>query len=669
MKALVTGAAGFIGSHLADGARRRAAPTSSGVDCFTDYYAARSRKRTSRRCSRARSSSSSRPRCRRVDLEPLLDGVTHVFHLAAQAGVRKSWGDDFRIYTSHNVDATQRLLEAVEGPAARPVRLRLELVGLRRRGRRFRCARTRSCSPSRRTASPSWRPSTCATCTTSNYGVPTVSLRYFTVYGPRQRPDMAFHRFIRAALDGQPITCTATASRPGTSRLSRTSWRPPWRRATGARPAPSITSAAAAGSRSTDVLDTDRPPDRPRPRHPPRSGAKRATCAILLRTRHGPGRTSGLRRRYTLEAGLAAEVDWLASACTSRWNTHDDAIDSAVCVRVACAVLAAVLLASSARGGVRPRQQAAARPGRVDADKFLFERGTELPEGQEVADVARVLPPPRRQLPESAYRDDAKLGIGDSYLGEGRVDSLILAANEFREFLTFFPSAQRVDYAQYRLAIAQSKQMLGPSATRRRRTRRSRKSTRSCESYPDSKLRAGGREAPSADARSPVRIGVRARAALLPDQVVPGRGRALQRMLKDDPDFTEQRQGVLLPGASRCGRSTLLPEAQLCYEKLLEGIAEERATPKTREEAPGRDQALMRSAAGGLRRPAARPALAGAAAHPLAAPARCRRSSRPPRRRAAIVAIHSATWPRTKNPRRWPCRESGSGWRPPARPS
>src|SRR6185503_10957628 len=64
--------------------------------------------------------------------------------------------------------------------------------------------------------------------------------------------------------------------------------------------------------------------------------------------------------------------------------------------------------------------------------------------------------------PGSPFRADAKLGIGDSYLGEGRVESIILAANEFREFLTFFPLSGRADYAQYKLAVAQMKQMLGP---------------------------------------------------------------------------------------------------------------------------------------------------------------------------------------------------------------
>jgi len=140
-----------------------------------------------------------------VSMDPLLDGVTHIYHLAAQAGVRKSWGADFLTYTSHNVDSTQRLLEAVK---TRPLT-------------RFVYASSSSvygdgvAIPMREDAmvqplSPYGVTKLAAEhlCLlyTANYGVPTVSLRFFTVYGPRQRPDMGFHRFIRAALTQTPIT-------------------------------------------------------------------------------------------------------------------------------------------------------------------------------------------------------------------------------------------------------------------------------------------------------------------------------------------------------------------------------------------------------------------------------------------------------------------------------
>ncbi len=204
MKALVTGAAGFIGSHLSE-ALTDAGADVVGVDCFTDYYA---RDIKERNLAELRT----RPRFTFVEaalqtapLPALLDGVTHVFHLAAQAGVRKSWGDDFRTYTSHNVDATQRLLEAVKGlplhrfvyassssvygdVAAIPMREDAYLQPLSPYGV-TKLAAEHLCHLYH-----------------ANYGVPTVSLRFFTVYGPRQRPDMAFHRFFLAAFADRPIT-------------------------------------------------------------------------------------------------------------------------------------------------------------------------------------------------------------------------------------------------------------------------------------------------------------------------------------------------------------------------------------------------------------------------------------------------------------------------------
>ena len=114
MKALVTGGAGFIGSHLCERLLDDGASVTA-IDCFTDYYP-RAIKEANIAAMR------SRPGYRFVeasiaeaDLPALLEGTTHVFHLAAQAGVRKSWGREFRIYTALNVDATQILLEACVG--------------------------------------------------------------------------------------------------------------------------------------------------------------------------------------------------------------------------------------------------------------------------------------------------------------------------------------------------------------------------------------------------------------------------------------------------------------------------------------------------------------------------------------------------------------------------
>src|SRR5690242_3363810 len=203
MKALVTGAAGFIGSNLTAHLLQHGADV-VGLDCFTDYYP--------RSLKEANVASNAQPRFTFVqdtlqdaDLPALLDGVTHVFHLAAQAGVRKSWGKDFRVYTVNNVDATQMLLEACVG---RPLEKFVHASSSSVYG-------DRAALPMREDALPQPVSPYGVTKMAAeqlgylyhvNFGVPAVAMRYFTVYGPRQRPDMAFHRFIRAALRDEPIT-------------------------------------------------------------------------------------------------------------------------------------------------------------------------------------------------------------------------------------------------------------------------------------------------------------------------------------------------------------------------------------------------------------------------------------------------------------------------------
>jgi UDP-glucose 4-epimerase len=204
MKALVTGAAGFIGSTLATTLLERGADV-VGVDSFTDYYA-RSAKETN--LDPIRKHPSFRfveAALQTADLGALLDGRTHVFHLAAQAGVRKSWGRDFQTYTTNNVEATQVLLEACLG---RPLERVVYASSSSVYGDRVAIPMREDALP--QPVSPYGVTKLAAEQLCHlyfvNYGVPTVSLRYFTVYGPRQRPDMGFHRFLKAAMSGAPIS-------------------------------------------------------------------------------------------------------------------------------------------------------------------------------------------------------------------------------------------------------------------------------------------------------------------------------------------------------------------------------------------------------------------------------------------------------------------------------
>lgn len=203
MKALVTGAAGFIGSHLSERLLGQGAEV-VGIDSFSDYYP---RARKEENLAQLRKTPGFRlveSALGEIELPALLAGVTHVFHLAAQAGVRKSWGRDFHVYTVNNIEATQRLLEACVGqPLERFVYASSSSVYGDAPGLPMReDARPQPVSPYGVTKLAAEQ---LCHLYHVNHGVPAVSLRFFTVYGPRQRPDMAFHRFLSAVMQGEAL--------------------------------------------------------------------------------------------------------------------------------------------------------------------------------------------------------------------------------------------------------------------------------------------------------------------------------------------------------------------------------------------------------------------------------------------------------------------------------
>ena len=101
-------------------------------------------------------------------------------------------------------------------------------------------------------------------------------------------------------------------------------------------------------------------------------------------------------------------------------------------------------------------------PGNADADKFLFDRGTEMAKEEKWLQSREYFRNLVDNYPQSPYRPDAKLALGDTFLSDGGTENLLLAANEFREFLTFYPTHARADYAQLQLARAFTSQMLAP---------------------------------------------------------------------------------------------------------------------------------------------------------------------------------------------------------------
>jgi UDP-glucose 4-epimerase len=203
MKVVVTGVAGFIGSHLAESLLADGHEV-VGIDAFIDYYP-RAQKERNLEGPRSRPGFSFvEGLLQDLDLRPFLSGAGQVYHLAAQAGVRASWGREFAGYTEHNVLATQRLLEAaLEAGVPRVVYASSSSV--------YGDAATlplredAACRPLSPYGVTKLAAEHLGLLYEKNHGLPVVSLRYFTVYGPRQRPDMAFHKFLKACRDGGTI--------------------------------------------------------------------------------------------------------------------------------------------------------------------------------------------------------------------------------------------------------------------------------------------------------------------------------------------------------------------------------------------------------------------------------------------------------------------------------
>lgn len=204
MKAVVTGAAGFIGSHLTESLLADGHEV-VGIDAFVDYYPRPVKERNLAAARRSGAFRLVEGRLQDADLPAVLNGADAIFHLAAQAGVRASWGKDFDAYTEHNVLATQRLLEAALATGAGTV-VYASSSSVYGDGLELPLRESAPCRPVSPYGVTKLAAEHLCGLYTHNYGLRTVSLRYFTVYGPRQRPDMAFHRFLKAARDGQPIT-------------------------------------------------------------------------------------------------------------------------------------------------------------------------------------------------------------------------------------------------------------------------------------------------------------------------------------------------------------------------------------------------------------------------------------------------------------------------------
>jgi nucleoside-diphosphate-sugar epimerase len=205
MRLVITGVAGFIGSSLCDRLLQSGHEV-VGIDGYVPFYP---RDMKEKNLSRAKASKNFTLHETLIEkapnLESLIAGADAIYHLAAQAGVRPSWGNDFVAYVEHNVLGTQKLLEAAVN-ARVPRVVYASSSSVYGDVNELPLRESMALSP----VSPYGVTKLAAEHLVHLYGkssaLSVTSLRFFTVYGPRQRPDMAFHRFLKAVRDGQPIT-------------------------------------------------------------------------------------------------------------------------------------------------------------------------------------------------------------------------------------------------------------------------------------------------------------------------------------------------------------------------------------------------------------------------------------------------------------------------------
>jgi outer membrane protein assembly factor BamD len=210
--------------------------------------------------------------------------------------------------------------------------------------------------------------------------------------------------------------------------------------------------------------------------------------------------------------------------------------------------------------------------GEQDADKYLFDAGSEGLKRRRWLQAREYFRRLVDTYPTSQYRQDAKLGIGDSFLGEGRVETYILAASEFREFLRFFPLAPRADYAQYRLALSQVRQVLRPERDQTATYEAIKELELFIKQYPDSQYLPDvlklEREMRDRLAEHEFLVGRH----YFRTRWYPGAVSRLERLMKDDPKFTRRDEVYYYLGESlyRLNRKT---DALPWYQKLVEEFA------------------------------------------------------------------------------------------------
>jgi outer membrane protein assembly factor BamD len=230
-------------------------------------------------------------------------------------------------------------------------------------------------------------------------------------------------------------------------------------------------------------------------------------------------------------------------------------------------VLAAALVAAA---GCSVKTRGAVPPGTTEPDRFLFDKGTEALNAKKWLTAREFFKQVVETYTASPYRPDSKLGIGDSYLGEGTAEALVLAINEFREFLSFYPTNGRADYAQYKLGLAHFRQMRAPQRDQTETREAIRELQTFVDRYPNSSL------------MPEVRTKLREARDRLDDSIFlvgyfyfrqqrwyPGAIERFKDLLKDDPTYT-RRDAVYFYLGEALVKMKREAEALPYFERLVE---------------------------------------------------------------------------------------------------
>jgi len=233
------------------------------------------------------------------------------------------------------------------------------------------------------------------------------------------------------------------------------------------------------------------------------------------------------------------------------------------------AVAIVILVLGCAGAAACAKDKAVVPPGNAEADKFLFDRGQALLNDKKWVQSREYFRQIVDNYPQSPYRPDAKLALGDAYIGEDTTESLLLAVNEFREFLTFYPTSPKADYAQYKLAVAQAGQMLAPERDQTATREAIKEFDTFLERYPNSKylpeVQKEARAAKDRLSEASYKVGV----YYYRVKWWPGAIDRFREVLKTDPEYT-RRDGVYYYLAETLLKQDKKAEALPYYQRLVD---------------------------------------------------------------------------------------------------